>query len=294
MKPPCLAEVFEIKPEDFQPKTQVSACYLEVEADLLLLQCAASKKEAGSWGVPAGKVNPNELPDEAAKRELFEETGICIQNADLHHLTTLYIRKPDIDYVYHLFQVSLKEKPVIQLSQEHPAYLWASRNDLKTLPLMAGAGQALSVYEAILAQKRLTASVNVYLILIKEDQVLLLLRQNTGYLDGHWAFPAGHVEAGESAKEALAREAEEELGITLSIDALHVVHVMHRKTNRMNVDLFFECDQWSGELKNQEPKKCAKIDFFPLKTLPLNTMDSNAFAIDAAKKGIFYSERGFE
>ena len=67
----------------------------------------------------------------------------------------------------------------------------------------------------------------------------MLLRQNTGYLDNYWSFPAGHVETGESATEGMIREAREELGIILSPDNLQVVHVMHRKTNRLNVDIFF-------------------------------------------------------
>jgi 8-oxo-dGTP diphosphatase len=43
------------------------------------------------------------------------------------------------------------------------------------------------------------------------DQVLLMLRAGTGYMDGHWATVAGHVEAGESCAAAAVREAREEL-----------------------------------------------------------------------------------
>ena len=45
-------------------------------------------------------------------------------------------------------------------------------------------------------------------------QVLLQLRQGTGYMDGHWACGAsGHVEAAESVLETAVRETDEELGI---------------------------------------------------------------------------------
>ena len=38
-------------------------------------------------------------------------------------------------------------------------------------------------------------------------QVLLQLRRNTGYMDGHWACGAsGHVEAAESVLETAVRE----------------------------------------------------------------------------------------
>ena len=40
------------------------------------------------------------------------------------------------------------------------------------------------------------------------DEVLLQLRQNTGYMDDHWAAAAaGHVERGETAYDAARREA---------------------------------------------------------------------------------------
>ena len=46
-------------------------------------------------------------------------------------------------------------------------------------------------------------------------EVLLQLRQNTGYMDDHWAAAAaGHVERGETAYDAARREALEELGVT--------------------------------------------------------------------------------
>ena len=36
---------------------------------------APGDSEAGSWGVPAGKIEPNEIPLQGAARKLFEETS---------------------------------------------------------------------------------------------------------------------------------------------------------------------------------------------------------------------------
>ena len=45
-------------------------------------------------------------------------------------------------------------------------------------------------------------------------EVLLQLRQNTGYMDDHWAAAAaGHVEKGETAYDAARREAREEIDV---------------------------------------------------------------------------------
>lgn len=40
---------------------------------------------------------------------------------------------------------------------------------------------------------------SVYLILEKDDHVLLALSANTGFTDGYWALPAGHAEDNEHA-----------------------------------------------------------------------------------------------
>ena len=49
---------------------------------------------------------------------------------------------------------------------------------------------------------------------VSGPEVLLQLRQNTGYMDDHWAAAAaGHVERGETAYDAARREALVELGI---------------------------------------------------------------------------------
>lgn len=143
------------------------------------------------------------------------------------------------------------------------------------------------------AQKRITASVNAYLILWENDKVLLQLRKNTGYLDDHWSLPAGHVEWGESATEGLVREAKEELGIEIEATDLKFVHMMHRKTNRMNIDIFFDCRSWRGNIENREPEKCGALDFFALNALPVPMADYNKSVLDISDPVEHYSEWGF-
>lgn len=53
----------------------------------------------------------------------------------------------------------------------------------------------------------------VHLVLIQNNQVLLLKRKNTGYQDGNYGLVTGHMEKGETAKQAIIREAQEEAGI---------------------------------------------------------------------------------
>lgn len=146
--------------------------------------------------------------------------------------------------------------------------------------------------DRIISQKRSGASVNVYLILRQNDKILFNLRKNTGYCDGMWGLVAGHVEDGESATSAMVREAKEEIGVDLS--CLKVVHVMHRQTNRLNMDIFFECSSWRGAIQNLEPEKCEQLEFFSLESLPSNMIDYNVAVLKSVLKEEFYSEKGWD
>lgn len=141
------SEVYENKPEDFAHEVQVSACYVEVQGKLLVLELSSEEEEVGFWAVPAGKVEKNENPLHAAIRELFEETGIEIEKpASLKSLGSLYIRKPEIDYIYHFYKISLNTIPTIHLSTEHQSYRWVTITEMKKMPLMKGAKEALEYY----------------------------------------------------------------------------------------------------------------------------------------------------
>ncbi|WP_425954255.1 NUDIX hydrolase [Xylanimonas sp. McL0601] len=105
-------------------------------------------------------------------------------------------------------------------------------------------------------------------------EVLLQLREGTGFMDGHWAAgAAGHVEAGESVVEAAVREALEELGITIDATDLRPLTVMHRGERHgpaleQRVDVFFEASRWTGEPRRAEAAKSADLRWFPLDALP--------------------------
>lgn len=141
-----LIKVYKQRPDDFLPTIEVAAIYVNVQDQLLLLELSHNKQEAGFWGVPAGKIERHESPISSAKRELFEETGIEISETSLLSQGQLYIRKPEIDYTYHLFALNLDNMPDIHLSAEHQNYLWASPTEAQTLNLMKGAKEALNHY----------------------------------------------------------------------------------------------------------------------------------------------------
>lgn len=140
-----------------------------------------------------------------------------------------------------------------------------------------------------------------YVYLRRGDDVLLQLRRNTGYMDGHWAAAAaGHVEAGESATDAAIREAAEELG--LAIDPLRLVPLtaMHRTDGtdepiEQRVDFMFTVESWEGDPVALETDKNEGLAWFPLADLPLMPPHER-WALDQWREGTLptISSFGFE
>lgn len=134
----------------------------------------------------------------------------------------------------------------------------------------------------------------VHLFLIHEGKVLLLRRFNTGFQDGNYSVPAGHIDDGESAIETMIRETKEEAGITLDKEGIKMSHVMHRKSDAIRVDFFFTATSWTGEPSIQEPDKCDELAWYPLDNLPENVIPYVKSALDNTLAGVVYSEFGWD
>jgi len=134
----------------------------------------------------------------------------------------------------------------------------------------------------------------VYLVLMKRNRVLLSRRYNTGFHDGEFSFPAGHLNPDETLIQAMIREAREEVGIELNPKNLRLVHVMHRKEPGENrVNFFFTTEKWKGKPKIMEPHKCDSIKWFDVSNLPNNTIPYIKQAINCILQKTFYSEYGW-
>lgn len=134
-----------------------------------------------------------------------------------------------------------------------------------------------------------------YIVLRRDDTVLLARRTNTGYWDGHYSLPAGHVETGESFTRALVREVGEEIGIRVSAEDAKVAHILHRKAEDSSerVEAFYLAERWEGELKNLEPEKCDDLSWFKTSELPENTIPYIRTVLENIEQGISYSEYGW-
>jgi 8-oxo-dGTP diphosphatase len=62
--------------------------------------------------------------------------------------------------------------------------------------------------------------------IIVRDQQILLVRRSNPPMQGEWSIPGGLVETGETTKEAIIREVQEETG--LKIDVIKLAEVFER------------------------------------------------------------------
>jgi 8-oxo-dGTP diphosphatase len=125
----------------------------------------------------------------------------------------------------------------------------------------------------------------------RDAEVLLQLRQGTGYRDGHWAAAAaGHIEADESVLAAACREAAEEVGVKIEpadlepLTAMHRTHANHDPIDE-RVDFFFGCHRWAGEPRLLEAAKAADLGWFPLAALPEPVVPHERYVLDALRDG---------
>ena len=132
---------------------------------------------------------------------------------------------------------------------------------------------------------------SAYVLLRRGRKVLLQLRQNTGYMDGHWACgAAGHVEANESVQQAAVRESWEELNVEVGVAELEPVCAMHR-TGRSGdptserVDFFFTVDTWHGSPRIAEPSKASDLRWHDLAGLPPNIVPHERVVLDGIRNG---------
>jgi 8-oxo-dGTP pyrophosphatase MutT (NUDIX family) len=105
-----------------------SVVYAEREGKILLLKRSADSGMPGEWFLPGGAVNPGETPQEAARRELKEESGLEI--AEGLEMVGCY---PFRMYGHNILQLSFRA-PVsgeVRISDEHEGARWVDAAEMR-------------------------------------------------------------------------------------------------------------------------------------------------------------------
>jgi 8-oxo-dGTP pyrophosphatase MutT (NUDIX family) len=140
---------------------------------------------------------------------------------------------------------------------------------------------------------RATFPVTVHLFFFRENQILLSRRFNTGYADGQYSVPAGHLDGRETVIAAAAREALEEVGVHIEPQDIEFTSVMHRLNGDERVDFFVKIRSWDGEPFNAEPDKCDDLLWVDVNQLPDNTIPYIRQALQNHQQDIRFCEFGW-
>ncbi len=94
-------------------------------------------------------------------------------------------------------------------------------------------------------------------------EFLLAQRPEGKVYAGYWEFPGGKLEAGETVRQALIRELQEELGITVTACSpwLTRVFTYPHATVRLN---FWRVTAWEGEIGITAPLEHSAFDWLPI------------------------------
>ena len=115
------------------PVLVVGAAVLIIDDENRLL--LMKRSDSGCWGPPGGAVEPGEYVEDAAKREILEETGLHIRSMDLFGVFSgpdLYYKYPNGDEVYNVTIIYLSRdlSGDIHLNGEHTEWCWFAAADI--------------------------------------------------------------------------------------------------------------------------------------------------------------------
>jgi 8-oxo-dGTP pyrophosphatase MutT (NUDIX family) len=131
----------------------------------------------------------------------------------------------------------------------------------------------------------------VHTLLLRAGEVLLLRRAGTGYLDGWYALPGGHLQRGEGVVACAMRELQEETGLTAtSQHMLPAVVMPYRGNGEQGVNFVMRCDEFRGEPWLAEPDKFDAIGWWRCDALPTPVVPYLARALAMSGSGDWFYE----
>lgn len=134
-----------------------------------------------------------------------------------------------------------------------------------------------------------------YVILEKDGKILLIRRYNTGYRDGEYTFPAGHVDPNETFLTTCVREAKEEVCVDIDRHDLRLVHTMQRhESGEDYVDLYFIVRKWSGLPAIGEPNKCDDLKWVDKGEIEHHAIHFVSKALEHVAEEVLFSHDGIE
>ena len=106
---------------------------IDIDGRVLISKRPEGKVLGGLWEFPGGKLEPNENPEEALMRELYEELGINTWKSCLAPISFSYHEYDNLDLLLLLF-VCRKWKGMVQ-SHEGQTLKWVFPQEIQKYPM---------------------------------------------------------------------------------------------------------------------------------------------------------------
>ena len=131
--------------------------------------------------------------------------------------------------------------------------------------------------------ERTPVDVAVGVLIDADGRFLLTSRPEGKVYAGYWEFPGGKLEAGESVEQALRRELQEELGITIGVAHPWQQEIMDYPHARVRLH-FCKVYDWQGAFEMREGQRMA-WQTLPVQVQPVLPGTVPVLAWFAAERG---------
>ncbi len=122
------------EPNDHPPIGTVGALIYNARGEVLMIH---THKWSNLWGIPGGKIKPNEASDAALRREVLEETGLTLDSIQFEMVQDC-IQPPEFYKKAHFLLLNYTAKTSqeqVVLNEEAEEYRWVSIDEALTMPL---------------------------------------------------------------------------------------------------------------------------------------------------------------
>ncbi len=135
--------------------------------------------------------------------------------------------------------------------------------------------------------------VDVHLLLLRDGDLLLGRRANTGYGDGAYEPPSGRLAERETLVEAAVRVAAAQVGVEVDQAQVALAHVLHDVSGQGRMAFFLTAEGWAGDAgpvpDSAQPLSYSDFGWFPPGELPANMIDRARVAVRNFAAGARFS-----